>query len=241
MSAETNKFPYLLKEIARGKTFWYFRIGKGPRIRIKSEYGSRGFTTAYRAALLVAKKDIPNDGKPTPPKPVFWTGKKPPHALVIPPEIIEAERDTGSHVYFVLWGDRVKIGVAKDVKKRMSALKVSCPEHLELVHVMKGGRRLEAFFHQRFALSRLRGEWFDRRGVINEFLGSVTATDGERESPNAAPSVYTSAVIIPMNSIVQAGTESPAGSLSRTCIKRKNINKINKYYPNMVPKRPIDL
>jgi len=43
--------PYLLKEIARGKTFWYFRRGKGLRVRIHGEYGSAEFTQNYLAAL----------------------------------------------------------------------------------------------------------------------------------------------------------------------------------------------
>jgi len=33
-----------------GKTLWYFRIGKGPRIRIHGEYGSPAFMEAYHAA-----------------------------------------------------------------------------------------------------------------------------------------------------------------------------------------------
>jgi integrase len=46
-----SRLPYLLKEIARGKTFWYFRRGKGLRVRIHGEYGSAEFTQNYLAAL----------------------------------------------------------------------------------------------------------------------------------------------------------------------------------------------
>ncbi len=35
---------------AAGKTLWYFRVGKGPRIRIHGEYGSPAFMEAYHAA-----------------------------------------------------------------------------------------------------------------------------------------------------------------------------------------------
>lgn len=44
--------PHLHREISRhGKPTWYVRVGKGPRIRIKAEYGSPEFELAYQAAL----------------------------------------------------------------------------------------------------------------------------------------------------------------------------------------------
>lgn len=44
--------PSLHREMNRhGKAVWYVRVGKGPRIRIKAEYGTPEFETAYRAAL----------------------------------------------------------------------------------------------------------------------------------------------------------------------------------------------
>ena len=43
--------PYLLRETTRhGKPVWYVRIGTGPRIRIKAEYGSPEFDAEYQAA-----------------------------------------------------------------------------------------------------------------------------------------------------------------------------------------------
>lgn len=44
---------YLQSERTRhGKQVWYVRVGAGPRIRIKGEYGSPEFTEAYHAALV---------------------------------------------------------------------------------------------------------------------------------------------------------------------------------------------
>jgi integrase len=44
--------PHLQREITRhGKAVWYVRVGKGPRIRLKAEYGTPEFTETYRAAL----------------------------------------------------------------------------------------------------------------------------------------------------------------------------------------------
>jgi integrase len=42
----------LHREISRhGKAAWYVRVGKGPRIRIRAEYGSPKFAEEYQAAL----------------------------------------------------------------------------------------------------------------------------------------------------------------------------------------------
>jgi hypothetical protein len=44
--------PHLHRETNRhGKTVWYVRVGKGPRIRIKGIYGTPEFEAAYRAAI----------------------------------------------------------------------------------------------------------------------------------------------------------------------------------------------
>ena len=44
--------PHLHKEVNRhGKTDWYVRKGKGPRIRIKGEFGSPDFDEEYQAAV----------------------------------------------------------------------------------------------------------------------------------------------------------------------------------------------
>lgn len=44
--------PYLLREVTRhGAVSWYVRKDKGPRIRLKGEYGTAEFWAAYREAL----------------------------------------------------------------------------------------------------------------------------------------------------------------------------------------------
>jgi integrase len=44
--------PHLHREITRhGRAIWFFRLGKGRRIRIRGEYGSGEFNAAYDAAL----------------------------------------------------------------------------------------------------------------------------------------------------------------------------------------------
>jgi integrase len=44
--------PYLHREVARGKVYWYVRRDrKAPKIRIRGDYGSAEFMAAYHAAL----------------------------------------------------------------------------------------------------------------------------------------------------------------------------------------------
>lgn len=67
MTPMPRKLPiHLHREINRhGKPVWYFREGKGPRIRIPGEYGSPQFTAAYEAALAgggPARRRGPLDG-----------------------------------------------------------------------------------------------------------------------------------------------------------------------------------
>lgn len=49
------RLPHLLREFSnRGRHVWYFRIGKGQRIRLPDEYDSPEFRAAYAAALAGA-------------------------------------------------------------------------------------------------------------------------------------------------------------------------------------------
>lgn len=43
--------PYLQRETHRGKIYWYVRIGKGLRIRIRGAFDSAEFWSAYEAAI----------------------------------------------------------------------------------------------------------------------------------------------------------------------------------------------
>jgi hypothetical protein len=45
-----------------GKVVWYVRIGKGARIRLRGEYGTPEFVSAYQSA--VSGKSVPNPQKP---------------------------------------------------------------------------------------------------------------------------------------------------------------------------------
>jgi integrase len=48
--------PYIETFVSRhGKRMWFFRVGKGPRVRLPDEYGSEAFQVAYRSALLASQ------------------------------------------------------------------------------------------------------------------------------------------------------------------------------------------
>lgn len=79
------------------------------------------------------------------------------------------------YVYFISDGlGHVKIGIAKDVQKRLYSLQTCNPLLLEIrlvlsVKDMDDARRIEQKLHTIFNESRLRGEWFDERPV-EDFL-----------------------------------------------------------------------
>lgn len=55
--------PHLHLETSRhGKPCWYVRVGKGPRIRLRAEYGTDAFFAEYQAALTGSPK--PAKGSP---------------------------------------------------------------------------------------------------------------------------------------------------------------------------------
>ena len=44
--------PHLHRQVTRhGKTVWYVRVGKGPRVRIRADFGTPEFGTEYQAAI----------------------------------------------------------------------------------------------------------------------------------------------------------------------------------------------
>jgi len=47
-----RSLPHLQYETTRhGRMVWYVRVNRGPRIRIRGEYGTPEFVACYRAAL----------------------------------------------------------------------------------------------------------------------------------------------------------------------------------------------
>ena len=71
------------------------------------------------------------------------------------------------YIYFILNDDSqaVKIGIAKNVKRRLASLQTSSPSGLKLLGTIKtksvnDARKIEKSLHKRFDENRIRGEWF---------------------------------------------------------------------------------
>lgn len=63
-------------------------------------------------------------------------------------------------VYFVISGNRVKVGYTADLPRRMAALATASSRPLRLVGAVPGDRDLERTCHERLAPYRIHGEWF---------------------------------------------------------------------------------
>ena len=73
-------------------------------------------------------------------------------------------------VYFILAGDRIKIGYSQDPRKRLLDMQVGSPVELTLLHVISCPTRshqrlVERQLHEKFAALRVHGEWFRAAGI----------------------------------------------------------------------------
>jgi hypothetical protein len=65
------------------------------------------------------------------------------------------------YVYFISDGAATKIGIATSPRQRLNDLQTGHPRRLKLVHAIETNnpRRLEKWLHDKYAASRLAGEW----------------------------------------------------------------------------------
>jgi hypothetical protein len=82
----------------------------------------------------------------------------------------------GSFVYFILSGDKVKIGTARDPRSRFQQIRAGIPGRARVYYVTPGDRLLEQGLHKKFAEDRLSGEWFVYSKPIRDWI----AADEER-------------------------------------------------------------
>lgn len=78
-------------------------------------------------------------------------------------------------VYVARAGNRVKIGRAGNIWRRLSQMQGHCPYRLQLLAVLPGGADEETALHQAFADEHLHGEWFSLSARMQDWLrgGSV--------------------------------------------------------------------
>lgn len=68
-------------------------------------------------------------------------------------------------VYFISDGEHTKIGIAKNLNRRLEALQVGNPKKLKIVSFVPcvteaSARKIEKYLHKSFDCCRLEGEWF---------------------------------------------------------------------------------
>lgn len=81
-----------------------------------------------------------------------------------------------SVVYFIASEDRrfVKIGsCGRDPRARLSEIQTCCPLRLELLVNVEGGTELERRIHDTFRRCKVRGEWFEMRGKLRDFVNHL--------------------------------------------------------------------
>jgi hypothetical protein len=77
-----------------------------------------------------------------------------------------------SFVYFIqpVDGGLIKIGVARNVKKRLAAHQIGSPVILRLLLAIPGDASLESIMHSRFGRLRRHGEWFEPAPLLLQFI-----------------------------------------------------------------------
>ncbi len=91
----------------------------------------------------------------------------------------QRQRDVRLKVYVigVVGGDTVKIGISKDIPKRLASLQTASGQKLAVLAILDKGnisaQQFEADLHKQFASWRLEGEWFRKCPEILDLIASA--------------------------------------------------------------------
>ena len=175
--------PFLeMQRTKRGEICWYVRPSRySSKIRIRETYGTPEFWAKYRDALANNEPNLKKAVSPSVIRRKQSAATREAVLAIVPAEILDAERDCKTWVYFLRAGHRVKIGYSKDPVERAQALRTSLADQAEITFTVKGGRKLEQFFHRVFEGERLQGEWFYYPGKIALFLRGLPPLDKRYE------------------------------------------------------------
>lgn len=80
-------------------------------------------------------------------------------------------------IYFISSGNDVKIGMSKDVAKRLNTLQMASPAKLVLEAAIEAYEALEFVLHDAFKASRQHGEWFKRTSKLDEIINLAKQND----------------------------------------------------------------
>jgi hypothetical protein len=160
------------------------RIGVTPRaLRSERAAGRIGYRKVagrvmYGPEDLAAWQDIvrhpPISEQPQPPnlenalRVMNMTGAQSAAAIA---EVMQ--RQPPGFVYFIVSGERVKIGYSVNPKMRLKRLKTGAPQPLEIVATVPAYPHNERRLHKQFSDYRLHGEWFRHEGELRAFIARL--------------------------------------------------------------------
>lgn len=75
----------------------------------------------------------------------------------------------------------VKIGVTRNVDRRIAGLQTACPCELTIFAVIDGDKSTERALHSQFAEHRRHGEWFELSDDIQDFIDRISADENGTE------------------------------------------------------------
>jgi hypothetical protein len=80
----------------------------------------------------------------------------------------------------------IKIGIASNMKDRLSTMQTHCPYPIKLLKLVPGAAEMEKDLHKRFIRDRLTGEWFRSSPELLELIASmegITSLDPPPKPP----------------------------------------------------------
>lgn len=106
----------------------------------------------------------------------YWLKQTPPNIAEFATRAACMPIDADTVVYFVKDGEHIKIGMTKDIGKRIATMRTDNPREFELLAVFPGSREMEKALHATFAFCRIRNEWFFDNPNIYAFIEAMRAT-----------------------------------------------------------------
>ncbi len=105
-----------------------------------------------------------------------------PPPIVRGPVVIDAPlslEPTPHVVYFILAGNRIKIGISSRLERRLSGLRTGSPTRMEVLGVIYGESRaatraIEVALHRGFDWLSTRGEWFIDAPELRSWIAAHT-------------------------------------------------------------------
>ena len=104
-----------------------------------------------------------------------------------------------SVVYFIqaecdVYSGPIKIGWTNKLRTRFSTLRMDNFHDLKILKIIPGDRKLESRLHQKFALLRIKGEWFKPAKILLDYIDALdepTHLTALREEVSAISDIFT--------------------------------------------------